>query len=484
MHLIFFASLTARVALFRPPTTSFLCKFKSTLQLYKEGKGLRPNSFLAVAQTKMEGREDKPLDEWMDEARHILAKTVHVGGFCTGGSTALPCLPGLVVQGVGEISMPLLPFQAQQLKEVGSQAGFGKGPDTVVDRAVRDSIRIDPALVSFSRSGWDEAIQDLGRKAASAMGVNTWNVRAELYQLLLYETGGHFKPHKDTEKSKGMFGTLVVQFPCKFSGGSFALRHNGVVREYPMGADDGSCSSTYHYVAHYADCEHTVRPVTEGHRLVAVYSLCWDETSPPPSLPDASQAQRLAAHLRGMGNRTLGFLLTHEYTFWSLSENGAKALKGHDATIARMLCAAGKLMAQHDPLDALEFCIVEAEMYSMIMREYKDYAAGKTKWHWQPQYPVSLRDSAYGFDGQYVPFDTVKERVEALRLPEDLVNDWAQLGRFQYHDSDELQPCWEYAKDLGYTGNEGAGEDLLYRGYALVFWRKGRKAGNEGTEEQ
>jgi hypothetical protein len=39
--------------------------------------------------------------------------------------------------------MPLLPFQAQQLKDVGSQAGFGKGPESIVDRAVRDSIRMD-----------------------------------------------------------------------------------------------------------------------------------------------------------------------------------------------------------------------------------------------------------------------------------------------------------------------------------------------------
>ena len=424
----------------------------------------------------MEGRDDKPLDEWMDEARHILAKTVHDGGFCTGGHTALPCPPGLVVQDVGEISMPLLPFQAQQLKEVGSQAGFGKGPDTIVDRAVRDSIRIDPALMSFPRSEWDEAIQGLGLKAASAMGVNVGNVRAELYQLLLYETGGHFKPHKDTEKSKGMFGTLVVQFPCKFSGGSFALRHNGVVREYPMGADDGSCSSTYHYVAHYADCEHTVLPVTEGHRLVAVYSLCWDATSPPPSLPDARQAQRLAAHLRGMGSRTLGFFLTHEYTYWSLSGRGANALKGHDDTIASALRAAGKLMAQHDPRDALEFYIVEAEMSSLVLREYKQSASGQKKSHgFQPKYPAALKESAFDMNGQFVPFRTVKKRIGALRLPDDLVNDDAQLGRFQYYTSDELGACWEFEEDRGYTGNEGAGYDLVYRGYALVFWRKGRQ---------
>jgi hypothetical protein len=92
---------------------------------------------------------------------------------------------------------------------------------------------MDLALVSFTRSEWNEAIKGPGRKAASAMGVNVRNVMAKLYQLLLYESGGHFKRHKDTERSKGMFGTLVVQFPCRFSGRSITLHHSGIVREYP-----------------------------------------------------------------------------------------------------------------------------------------------------------------------------------------------------------------------------------------------------------
>ena len=37
------------------------------------------------------------------------------------------------------------------------------------------------------------------------------NYIRELYKLLLYKTGGHFKAHRDTEKAEGMFGTLIVQ---------------------------------------------------------------------------------------------------------------------------------------------------------------------------------------------------------------------------------------------------------------------------------
>jgi hypothetical protein len=54
------------------------------------------------------------------------------------------------------------------------------------------------------------------------------NLEARLYKLLLYEQGGHFAAHQDTEKEKGMIGTLVVQLPCceGHTGGSLAVRHN------------------------------------------------------------------------------------------------------------------------------------------------------------------------------------------------------------------------------------------------------------------
>lgn len=39
------------------------------------------------------------------------------------------------------------------------------------------------------------------------------NVEARLYKLLLYQQGGHFSAHQDTEKERGMIGTLVVQLP-------------------------------------------------------------------------------------------------------------------------------------------------------------------------------------------------------------------------------------------------------------------------------
>jgi len=57
---------------------------------------------------------------------------------CSGEAPELPSIPGLLVEGVGEISLPLLSQQAQSLMTVARQAPFGKGRRTIVDTNVRE----------------------------------------------------------------------------------------------------------------------------------------------------------------------------------------------------------------------------------------------------------------------------------------------------------------------------------------------------------
>jgi hypothetical protein len=62
-------------------------------------------------------------------------------------------------------------------------------------------------------------------------------VTAVLYKLLLYEEGGFFKTHRDTEKADGMFATLVLQLPSTFTGGEFVVTHGGVSRTFDLALD-------------------------------------------------------------------------------------------------------------------------------------------------------------------------------------------------------------------------------------------------------
>ena len=93
-------------------------------------------------------------------------------------------------------------------------------------------------------------------------------IQAELYNLNIYSTGGHFKSHVDTPRSKNMFGSLVVSLPSPFTGGELVTSHQG--RRVTF---DWSNSSNIQWAAFYSDVEHGVLPVTSGYRITITYNL-------------------------------------------------------------------------------------------------------------------------------------------------------------------------------------------------------------------
>ena len=228
------------------------------------------------------------------------------------------------------------------------------------DRTVRDSTQVDASKVSFLNTNWQPQITTLVRRVCGDLGINGQYVRAELYKVLLYEKGGHFKPHTDTEKAVGMFGTLVVQFPSRFTGGRFLARHQGLTKEFDMGADDQSCRTSHCYVAHYADCEHEIKEITGGLRLAAVYSLCWTEPATLPRPPSMEPVMQLVQALPLIGDVCLGVLLQHRYSRVSLSNAGLRALKGVDRDFAGTLLAANAALAAQSPPDELVLHIAKA----------------------------------------------------------------------------------------------------------------------------
>lgn len=95
--------------------------------------------------------------------------------------------------------------------------------------------------------------------------------------MLVYEKGGHFLKHRDTEKEKNMFGTLIIQPPSTHTGGELVVYENNdrSQRVVDFGQQSDKSKSCVHFAAHYADLEHELREVTSGYRLALVYSLCW-----------------------------------------------------------------------------------------------------------------------------------------------------------------------------------------------------------------
>ena len=406
------------------------------------------------------------------ELNKIFSGIRSAGGYCVGGIAKFPCLPALSVDGVGEISFPISTMQAKIIKEVGSQAPYGKGAETVVDIKVRDSVQVEPSMVAISNPHWLRALQDLVREASMGMGIDEENIRAEFYKLLLYEKGGHFKAHTDSEKFPGMFGTLVVQFPSAFSGGTYTVRHQGQERVFSLGTDDATCSSSHHYVAHYADCEHEVAEITGGHRLVAVYSLIWTKAGLPRPVADASIVHQLAQYLKeNLGNRTLGALLTHRYTKQSLGDLGILALKHQDRAIAGTLLAASDLLKSSRPGDELVLHIAKAHRLATYYEE-PCYGSNEAL----PKLGLYMEEvdefmvEVFMADGK--PRSHQTAGISRFKFFKDIVNlDTEEEGRWNpAGESLRDRAGWCYEGVTGHTGNEGTAD--VYTRYVLTFCRR------------
>ncbi|KIX97549.1 uncharacterized protein Z520_07002 [Fonsecaea multimorphosa CBS 102226] len=214
------------------------------------------------------------------------------GSFATSDHNVEHIHPGLIVKDVGPIRLPLSPEDAKALIRVSRQAPFGKGTETLVDETVRKTWEIDGKELSFennARNTWLDRVLDHVSERLGIPG-GAGSVQAELYKLLVYEEGAFFKPHKDTEKTKNMFGTLVVCLPSEHVGGGVRLIHG---KEARVLESDKWSSYGVSYLAWYSDVSHEVLPVQSGYRFVLTYNLIDTGLKRHPSAAalDAEQSQ-------------------------------------------------------------------------------------------------------------------------------------------------------------------------------------------------
>ncbi len=111
--------------------------------------------------------------------------------FCTSGQCQ-NALPGLAVDQLGDIGLPLSAAEAKRLIKVCKQAPYGKGTETVVDTKVRKVWELDPEHFSLTNPKWNNAVASVLRKIEDELGLPKKSLAAHLYKLLLYEKGVFF----------------------------------------------------------------------------------------------------------------------------------------------------------------------------------------------------------------------------------------------------------------------------------------------------
>ncbi|KAG9016655.1 hypothetical protein FRB90_002646 [Tulasnella sp. 427] len=249
--------------------------------------------------------------------------------------------PVLNISGFGRVSLPLSQADAVRLRAICTQAPFGKGERTIIDKTVRDTWELNASHVQIENPAWRKWLGSVMKQVCGGLGVDKSQSKpyCELYKLLLYEKGSHFLPHQDSEKCDGMFATLIVILSSPFTGGAVHLSHGGDPVIIDSSVNSPSSTSV---LAWYSDVKHAVQPITSGYRLALAFNVMHAPAkgaSLKPSLPSTVAVRRLRGAFLAWRDRMfqkdvplkIVSLLTHEYTQAELKRDGRKVLKGSDA---------------------------------------------------------------------------------------------------------------------------------------------------------
>lgn len=297
----------------------------------------------------------------------------------------------------------------------------------------------------------------LAPRLAQEMSIGT-SFNLSLYKLLLYEKGSFFKKHRDSEKEDGMFATLVIQLPSKFKGGELIVGHDGKIKNIDFSSKDAEANEfTSFYSAFYCDCEHEIRPVTEGNRLCLIYNMIAGNKS---SIPVAPKSNTIELELKALFNDwnvpgKIIYALKHQYTQKSISFAG---LKTSDEAIANIL---KHLSETSCPLDIYLATFEKASRGPAIDGDFDEGRGFRN-------------EKDIDFDSNDDDYDPTKDYELKKLIP---VCGSAALSLTLEPDfDDEVIPedCFDkvapYHRTQMPTGNEGVNVEKFYRTAAIVFW--------------
>src|SRR5258708_2849668 len=395
--------------------------------------------------------------------------------FCFPDKTQIPVLRARDTFEQGRLLQPLVDRCAV--------AAFGIGRKTRYDRTVRDALQIKAERGAFSVLHFDPAaagiLEQIRRELApQAPGALT----AELYNLNIYASGGHFVPHKDTPRGSDMLGTLVVCLPSQFSNGAFAVKHHGIFQTYDWGQAirEQVEPARIHWAAFYGDVDHQIERVWGGLRVTLTYLIRRGANAGHSAVPGRNReavntlvGQKLRVLLEDRRflarGGTLAFPCSHLYHQDArfqrkqrpLSRQTVSALKGRDREVAAAAMAEGLEVTLYPYM--IETCVDEtwqlehfptqreraALGYRMGPAELEDALAVRASSEEAADFNVLWVDPPPHFNGQPTMYPEIAEGRDHAADPD--------LPALMH-----LHEC-EYSA-TGYFGNEGSDIDLYVYG--------------------
>jgi hypothetical protein len=237
-------------------------------------------------------------------------------------------------------------------------------------------------------------------------------------------------------------------------------------------------SSELSFAAFYADCEHEVRPITEGNRVCLVYNLILDRRSKsggqPIQAPEYEKEITAAAALLGEhlgapdAPAKIAWLLEHQYTPDGLSFDGLKAA---DAARVKVLAQAAERAGC-----TVHLGIVHLEESGAAEPKYYERRPRRWRRYYDDEDNEATSESA---EFEVIEIADHRQYISQWRNPED---EHVEFGEIPLEDG-ELLPSGALDDEPPDTqrlteasGNEGASFERSYHRAVLVLWRRDRYA--------
>ena len=197
----------------------------------------------------------------------------------------------LLINGSKPLNFPLDTTGIDQIKAAGRLSKIGLNNKEVMAPAHRTSYELHPEQVKLEGLMNQPAFQELLNDIQTDLEI-VGTVEAHLYKFLLYEKGCFFRQHVDHKRLPHTVGTLVIEMPSIYKGGSLRVWPINDMQNIETFFSADSSASHLSYTAFLSGSYHEVTELTEGSRFAMVFTL----TAPPTT-----------AEKRQLSDSTLGF---------------------------------------------------------------------------------------------------------------------------------------------------------------------------------
>ena len=395
-----------------------------------------------------------------DQLLNQLNKVEAKGTFVSVGAQKTKSL-NIEIKDLGELSFPLNKIQIESIKRFAHHAPFGKGSQTIVDTTVRNCFEIDAEDIILANSNWQNELEAILKKIKPELGLEDKQIQANLYKMLIYEEGSFFLPHIDSEKEKGMFGTLVIGLPAKHTGGEFVISFGN--EQKTVSFEENCKTEVLPYIAFYADCTHEIKPVTSGYRVCLVYNLinvgAGNQLHFESSESDVQAIFELLIKNENVTKeKPYILLLGHQYTPENFS---FESLKLADRTKAEVFFKAAEKAGFYTNL-----ALVTSYQMGQLESDYSPRFNSRYD-SWDDDIDVDTASMGEVYD-DYLEISVYSHNnlptINGISIDD---NNPDIIYNIELNDG---EPIDKFAE--GYTGNAGMTMEYWYHYGAIVFWSK------------